>query len=126
MQDRLGVAGDFDSVDGRLFEALANQAAVALANGDLVEQLEAEMQAREYRATHDPLTGLLNRVAFSDALDATLSSDPSRRALFVVGLDRFSQVNETLGHDHGDLVLAEVCNRLASAIHGSVVGSARW
>jgi diguanylate cyclase (GGDEF)-like protein len=122
VQDRLGVEGDFDSVDCRLFEALANQAAVALANGDLVEQLEAEMQAREYRATHDPLTGLLNRVAFSDALDATLSTDPSRRALFVLGLDRFSQVNETLGHDHGDLVLAEVCSRLASAIHGSIVG----
>jgi diguanylate cyclase (GGDEF)-like protein len=121
VQERLGVEGDFDSVDGRLFEALANQASVALANGDLVEQLETEMQAREYRATHDPLTGLLNRVAFSDVLSATLASDPSRRALFVVGLDRFSQVNETLGHDHGDLVLAEVCNRLASAIHGSVV-----
>jgi diguanylate cyclase (GGDEF)-like protein len=122
VKDRLGVAGDFDSVDARLFEALANQAAVALTNGDLVERLETEMRAREYRATHDSLTGLLNRVAFSDALNATLSSDPSRRALFVVGLDRFSQVNETLGHDHGDLVLAEVCNRLASAIHGSVVG----
>jgi diguanylate cyclase (GGDEF)-like protein len=119
VDERRGVEGAFDAVDVRLFEALVSQAAIALENGALVEQLETEMREREHRATHDPLTGLANRMQFSELLDGSLLRDGARRALFVLGLDRFSDVNETLGHDNGDVVLASLADRLRVAIPGS-------
>ncbi len=118
---RVGGDGAFDAVDIRLFEALTDQAAIAIENGGLVEQLETEMREREYRATHDQLTGLVNRMCFSEALETALSSGPGPRALFVLGLDRFSEVNETVGHDNGDTVLCEVADRLRRAIDGTTV-----
>ncbi len=118
---RLGVETAFDAVDIRLFEALAHQAAIALENGGLVLQLEIEMREREHRATHDQLTGLVNRMCFSDTLETALSAGDGPHALFVLGLDRFSEVNETLGHDNGDTVLCEIADRLRGAIEGTTV-----
>ncbi len=118
---RLGADVAFDAVDIRLFEALAHQAAIALENGGLVLQLEIEMREREYRATHDQLTGLVNRMCFSETLETALSAADGPRALFVLGLDHFSEVNETLGHDNGDTVLCEVADRLRGAIEGTTV-----
>ena len=120
VRGRLGIDGEFDAVDSRLFHAIASQAAIALENGNLVAQLEIEMHDREYQAAHDPLTGLFNRVAFSEIVTAILGQEHARRALFVVGLDRFSQVNETLGHDNGDFVLRTIFSRLNDAIVGTV------
>jgi diguanylate cyclase (GGDEF)-like protein len=120
VRHRLGIGGSFDDVDARLFEALADQASVVLQNGQLVEQLELEVRERERAATHDSLTGLSNRASFTDLLTSTLADD-KRRALFVVGLDDFSRVNETVGHDNGDRVLQEVSNRIAKAIDASAV-----
>jgi diguanylate cyclase (GGDEF)-like protein len=120
VRQRLGIGGSFDDVDARLFEALANQAAVALQNGQLVEQLEQEVREREHAATHDQLTGLPNRVSFTELLTATLATG-ERRAVFVIGLDDFSRVNETVGHDNGDRVLREVSDRISNAIAGAIV-----
>jgi diguanylate cyclase (GGDEF)-like protein len=121
VRDRVGVDGSFDAVDAQLFSALVDQAAIALENGELVEQLEAEMREREHRAAHDPLTGLLNRAAFTDVLDDALAAEHARRALFVIGLDRFSRVNEVLGHDTGDVVLAALADRLRRIVDGTAV-----
>jgi len=121
VRERLGPDAAFDAVDIRLFDALAHQAAIALENGGLVLQLEIEMREREHRATHDQLTGLVNRMCFSETLETALSAGDGPRALFVLGLDRFSEVNETLGHDNGDTVLCEVANRLRGAIEGTTV-----
>lgn len=64
---------------------------------------------------HDPLTGLPNRALFLDELRSALAR-ASRRgvglAVFVVDLDHFALVNERLGQDVGDRVLAHVANRL--------------
>jgi diguanylate cyclase (GGDEF)-like protein/PAS domain S-box-containing protein len=68
----------------------------------------------EYRATHDPLTGLANRTLFDDRLLRALSSGPV--AILLVDLDRFKAINDGYGHDRGDEVLREFGRRLRSAV----------
>jgi diguanylate cyclase (GGDEF)-like protein len=67
-------------------------------------------------ATHDPLTDLYNRRALMLALEEALSRDAEGVALFVVDLDRFKEINDTLGHSAGDAVLRVVGDRLCSRI----------
>ena len=62
-------------------------------------------------ATHDPLTGLPNRTLFHERLDAQLAGERSIAAL-LIDLDRFKEVNDTLGHALGDDLLIEVGRRL--------------
>lgn len=73
----------------------------------------------QYLATHDVLTGLPNRAAFNQHLEAGL--ERARRsakplALLFIDLDRFKQVNDTLGHAAGDDVLKEVAARLRAVL----------
>jgi len=62
-------------------------------------------------ATHDPLTGLPNRTLFHERLDELLS-DARSIAVLLIDLDRFKEVNDTLGHALGDELLVEVGQRL--------------
>jgi diguanylate cyclase (GGDEF)-like protein/PAS domain S-box-containing protein len=73
----------------------------------------------EYTAHHDALTGLPNRLLFRDRLEQALAI--SRRkgagvALLFVDLDRFKVINDTLGHEAGDLLLQEVSRRLVDCM----------
>jgi diguanylate cyclase (GGDEF)-like protein len=66
-------------------------------------------------ALHDELTGLPNRTLLYERVeDATRSGEPA--ALLLIDLDRFKEVNDTLGHDHGDRLLEEVARRLERAL----------
>ena len=67
-----------------------------------------------HQATHDALTGLPNRLLLSRALDSLSSSTPT--ALFMLDLDRFKDVNDTLGHATGDAVLTILGQRLRGAL----------
>jgi diguanylate cyclase (GGDEF)-like protein len=69
----------------------------------------------EHEATHDSLTGLPNRRWFREAVGRELA-DPEvgRAAVVLVDLNRFKDVNDTLGHHHGDLVLRDLGPRLRS------------
>jgi diguanylate cyclase (GGDEF)-like protein len=81
---------------------------------DVTEQVRAQ-QAVAHQALHDPVTGLVNRVALMDRLDqalAALESGSGRLVLLCVDLDDFKSVNDTLGHETGDRVLREVGRRL--------------
>lgn len=80
---------------------------------DITDRREAE-HLLAHSATHDPLTGLLNRSAFTLALDRAVArrSDPGSTALLFCDLDGFKKVNDTLGHAAGDIVLTEVARRL--------------
>jgi diguanylate cyclase (GGDEF)-like protein len=67
-------------------------------------------------ASVDTLTGLPNRTAFRSAVDAALVRDPARVAVAVLDLEGFREINETLGHRHGDDVLRAVADRLGQAV----------
>jgi diguanylate cyclase (GGDEF)-like protein len=71
------------------------------------------------QALHDPLTGLPNRELFADRVgQAIRTADREMRpaALVLLDLDRFKDVNDTLGHHHGDQLLVEVGQRLFGAL----------
>lgn len=74
-----------------------------------------DVQQLSHLANYDNLTGLANRLLFRERLDrALIRADRSKKlvALFVIDLDRFKNVNDSLGHDAGDQLLIEVANRL--------------
>jgi diguanylate cyclase (GGDEF)-like protein len=69
-------------------------------------------------ALHDDLTGLANRAHLSAHLDELCEppSDPRAFSVFFIDLDRFKDVNDTLGHDRGNELLVEVAHRLSHAV----------
>jgi diguanylate cyclase (GGDEF)-like protein/PAS domain S-box-containing protein len=76
----------------------------------------------EFRAMHDPLTGLPNRTMLKDHLHLALARrDRHERGVGIVflDLDGFKEVNDRYGHDAGDVVLREVAQRLASVTRPS-------
>lgn len=73
----------------------------------------------QYMVNYDDLTGLPNRVLFRDRLQQTLSQAQSNNQLFAVislSLDRLNNINNTLGHKTGDLLLRSAAQRLATCI----------
>ena len=69
----------------------------------------------QFLAHHDPLTGLANRARLIERLDSALAVLPSvggRIAVHFIDIDRFKQVNDSLGHDAGDFLLSTVGERL--------------
>ncbi|WP_347058311.1 sensor domain-containing diguanylate cyclase [Blastococcus sp. HT6-30] len=108
------LAGD---VQVRL-RGVADQASTALQKARL-------LQTVRHQATHDALTGLPNRVLFLDRLAEAIAAEDRRShaAVLFCDLDRFKQVNDTLGHAAGDELLRQVSARLRAAVRpGDVVG----
>src|SRR6185436_1647337 len=91
----------------------------------LAQDVSSRIQAEErlqFMATHDGLTGLPNSVLLNDRLEAALAR--ARRAKRRVGvmfldLDHFKDVNDTLGHRVGDLLLQELSRRIRAALRQS-------
>lgn len=114
----------------------ASQEAAARRDHDLLElneRLQAQVHERttvlagvtrelEYRATHDPLTGLPNRILLQDRLLQAIAAARGARApfvLMVLDLDSFKDVNDTMGHHVGDQLLQEVARRLQARLRQS-------
>jgi diguanylate cyclase (GGDEF)-like protein len=78
----------------------------------------ARKSAREiaWLATHDALTGLPNRTAFARALGTAFSGTKGQLALLTIDLDRFKEVNDTLGHPFGDHILRHAAERLREIV----------
>jgi diguanylate cyclase (GGDEF)-like protein len=76
-----------------------------------------------YRATHDPLTGLANRARLHEAVDEALAgrADDEHVAVLLIDLDRFKEVNDSLGHDAGDELLCELSARFAAAVPAALL-----
>lgn len=73
-------------------------------------------RALKHQATHDPLTGLANRILLLNRLEAALAGPQGGRiALFFIDVDLFKEINDRHGHEVGDRVLIEVARRLERA-----------
>jgi diguanylate cyclase (GGDEF)-like protein len=112
---RLGSISTFGEEDCRLFETLANHASIAIENSRLLQQLRQEAEDRRYEALHDALTGLPNRALFTQEVDAVMATGAAS-AVLLMDLDRFKEVNDTLGHHTGDILLGEVARRLVGSL----------
>ncbi|MFN8148958.1 MAG: EAL domain-containing protein [Candidatus Nanopelagicales bacterium] len=91
----------------------------------LAVERDSSAQRLEFQASHDPLTGLVNRHALVGELDEHLRTATAygrHLAVMFCDLDRFKQVNDTLGHAAGDRLLVEVAGRLRASVRdGDIV-----
>lgn len=88
----------------------------------MARELDRLYGSLEHLAFTDPLTNLPNRARFRDTLEESARQHSSVRrpfALFLMDLDRFKNVNDTYGHQVGDLLLQEVSARLRGTLRGS-------
>ena len=119
--NRLTEGTSFGDDDLRLLETLANQAAVALENGQLEQSLAELSRLKEqlrYQAYHDPLTGLANRSLFVDQVENRIAGSAvgQRPVVLFIDLDDFKVVNDTLGHVAGDRLLVAVADRVRGCV----------
>lgn len=84
-----------------------------VASGAFALSMAYEQGTAELRqiAMRDPLTGLPNRLGLQEAVEDLLKSGSSSRAIFVIDIDRFKQINDVHGHSAGDLVIQR-CGQL--------------
>jgi diguanylate cyclase (GGDEF)-like protein len=76
--------------------------------------LRRQVEHNHHQAAHDALTGLPNRTLLFESLGQVVGHGSA--ALLLVDLDGFREINDTLGHDHGDELLVEVARRLSAAV----------
>jgi diguanylate cyclase (GGDEF)-like protein/PAS domain S-box-containing protein len=116
-------AGNWRHLEARPSDLLddPNVKGIVLNTRNVTERHELEEQLR-HQAFHDPLTGLANRARFRDRLEFALARagrQNSSVAIVFLDLDDFKDVNDTLGHHVGDLLLVEVARRLRLALRAT-------
>ena len=103
----------------QVLRTLAHAISSTLQNARLYSEMRTHAEAKAYEASHDALTGLGNRSLLQEQAGSTMAADAergTRTALLIVDLDHFKEINDTLGHATGDLLLAQVGQRIAAAV----------
>lgn len=104
-----------DSDDLRFFELVNQLITIAVEQHERLHQLA-------FQAYYDPLTRLPNRVLFEDRLRQALEAARRTRhkvAVLFIDLDRFKQINDTLGHNVGDVLLVQLARRFEGCVRAS-------
>ncbi|MBC3766776.1 EAL domain-containing protein [Neptunicella marina] len=98
---------EFTDSETETYETLGQNVSLALANAQNVRKLE-------FMAHHDTLTGLPNRAVLHQEFENNIAYGPGMPAvLMLIDLDRFKDINDTLGHYVGDLVLQQISPRIS-------------
>ena len=115
---RVGIERRFEDLDLGIADLLCAQVAIALQNADLHARVAES-------AVRDPLTGLLNRRYFDEAVETAFASagrSGQPLSLIVLDLDHFSEVNNEHGHAVGDAVLRRIAKAMTGAVRtGDIV-----
>ena len=115
-------------VSSRLIEQDGHAVGVQGICRDVTARRQADLELRRlselnrHQSLHDSLTGLPNRVSFGQQIEHAISvadQEGSQLAVLVMDLDRFKEINDTLGHRYGDLLLVELARRLESVLRRS-------
>jgi diguanylate cyclase (GGDEF)-like protein len=107
-----------------LLQRLVGNVSFALENFDRVDEKTRADERIEYLASHDSLTNLPNREMFNGMLRRAIDGAERYQrqfALLFIDLDRFKVINDSLGHDAGDMLLVEIGGRLRRALRSSDV-----
>ena len=107
-----------------LLQRLVDNVSFALENFDRADEKTKADERIEYLASHDSLTQLPNREMFNGMLRHAIDAAARYRrrfALLFIDLDRFKVINDSLGHDAGDMLLVEIGGRLRRALRSSDV-----
>lgn len=97
---------------------------ILAANQTLENKVRERTETLEYQASHDQLTGLLNRRGLSEPFETVVAAgDPA--SVYFLDLNRFKRINDTLGHEAGDYVLREIALRLMDGMPAGAL-IARW
>ncbi|MEH2613769.1 sensor domain-containing phosphodiesterase [Bradyrhizobium sp. AZCC 1693] len=107
-----------------LLQRLVDNVSFALENFDRADEKTKADERIEYLASHDSLTNLPNREMFNGMLRRAIDGAARYQgqfALLFIDLDRFKVINDSLGHDAGDMLLVEIGGRLRRALRSSDV-----
>ena len=120
---------DFTEREIRLLEFLGDHAAIAIQNAKLYEQAQQEIADRkkvekaiQHLANHDALTGLPNRRLFNERIKLEIARSQRNKLRFSVmlfDLDQLKDVNDSFGHNVGDMLLQAVSQRLLGLLRKS-------
>ena len=92
-----------------------------------IEERESLQQSVDRARFHDAFTGLPNRYYFMEQLDRVLRARRDRRlCVFLIAIDRFQLINETLGHTAGDELMVQAGRRFQRAVSSASSVLARW
>ncbi|WP_157220581.1 putative bifunctional diguanylate cyclase/phosphodiesterase [Flavisphingomonas formosensis] len=126
VSDRIVQAAEGDLLSPTPNSVSATLPMLATAVEGLFAQVRANLESVNALAMYDPVTSLPNRVKFRRDAEQLLAGIPhgSVAALLFIDLDRFKQVNDSLGHAQGDQLLMMVANRLRHVAAGEGIGGA--
>ncbi len=102
------VPHEFSAEDVQLAQTIAHHVAFAI-------ESKAQTERLKHQALHDGLTTLPNRILLREHLQHAIQATrhgPHTLSLLLIDLDGFKEINDTLGHDRGDVILQQVAARL--------------